>query len=152
MRWRKNQQAFSLMEMIFVLIVLGALMGLALPRYFISVEKMRAQEGMQTLLVLLASQKRYFIDHNTYQAGSGPGGQLASTDLDIDIGNTKYFVRPYILIPNILPDPIARVFRNTNPPSGTDLYRLDIDQEGNISCLKLLGSLPGDYCKKLGFY
>ena len=130
---------FTLLELITVVIVLSVLAGLAVPRYFTTIEKVRSSEGVHTLTVLLSAQKRYYLENNAYKAGSGASNHLASGDLDISIPASSNFDVPYIFSA----DPIARVVRMNG---ATTLYTLDITSAGAISCTN---SAPYTYCSKI---
>lgn len=55
-----RNSAFTLTEVVAVIIIIGVLANLALPRYHIFVERMRAAEGMQILTALLGAQNAFF--------------------------------------------------------------------------------------------
>jgi Tfp pilus assembly protein PilE len=78
-----NTESFTMMEIILVVIVIGVLGALALTRYNSMQEKIQSQEGAGILTQVYGSQKRYFLQNNSY---------VTSLDkLDIDIRTPKYF-------------------------------------------------------------
>ncbi len=63
---RGNTKGFTLTEVITVIIIIGALAGLAIPRYLVSVEKVKSAEGVQLLTELLGSERRYSLENSAY--------------------------------------------------------------------------------------
>jgi len=150
---RQNIKALTLAEIIIVVLILGVLAAVALPRYQITVEKVIASEGVQTLKVLFDAQKRYFMETGTYKSGSGGSGnpdcppgtdssQICPGDLDVYIPDTKYFTAAYLYNG----DPLAIVYRINN---GDVPYLLQVSPNGDTSCAEV--NAPAGYCDKLGF-
>ncbi len=125
-----SKRAFSLAEIIIVVIIVGILAGLSIPHMTVTVEKHRAEEGKNILLTLYGSQKRYHMDNDAYS------GSLDT--LDVEIPSVRYF---YNLTVKNDPTELASITRND------DLYQLSIDENGEITCTDLS---PHTYCKRLG--
>ncbi len=130
----RAQKGFTLMELLVVVIILGVLVSVALPRYNLAVERTRSAEGVQTLTALLSGQKSYFLDNNFYTT------QLS--DLDVEIPSSNIFNTPTLGVPP--DDPLAAVVRS----SGAYQYQLSIDQNGVITCVTVAGD---DICGSLGY-
>lgn len=64
------QRAFSLIELMCVLAVLGILLLVALPAYVDSVRKARRAEGRAALMKLMQQQERFYTVNNRYVAFS----------------------------------------------------------------------------------
>lgn len=60
------QQAFTLIELIVVMLIVSLLITLAAPRYFVSVEKSRETALRQTLAVTRDALEKYYGDHGRY--------------------------------------------------------------------------------------
>lgn len=107
------------MEMLIVIIVLGALAGLALPRYGASIEKTKSAEGVQILQSLREAQELYKFEHGDYTD--------TYADLEIEIPEPKHFdaVSDDSISDS---DPIAVVSRSTGD------YDLRVYQNGDIRC------------------
>ena len=58
MRNRTLNRAFTLAELIAVMVIIAVIAAIAYPRYMVTVEKMRAKEAEQNLTALLSAQKR----------------------------------------------------------------------------------------------
>jgi len=138
-----NKKSFTMAELAIVVIVVGVIAGLALPRYAVTVERARSAEGAQTLKTLLDAQYRFAAENDgAYQDGSGSGNLLVSGDLDVFISSSANFDVPKIF------NNASDVARATRVRGGTALYRLDIDENGDISCTNLSGNT---YCSKFGY-
>jgi len=148
-----EEKSFTLVELLTVIVIIGVLAALALPRYQFTLEKVKSSEGVQILNVLLKAQKRYFMETGTYKSGSGGSGnpdcppgtdssQICPGDLDVYIPDTKYFTAAYLYNG----DPLAIVYRINN---GDVPYLLQVSPNGDTSCAEV--NAPAGYCDKLGF-
>lgn len=131
MQYSLNKKAFTLLEIIMVLVVLAVIAALAFPRYDTTVERLRSKEGANLLPTILASQKRYELDNGT------PATNLSQ--LDISIPGIEYFNAPQI---QSVAGGGATIRRNGAAPKN---YTLQINAGGTISCT---GSI---ICSKLGY-
>ncbi len=120
MRFRLIQfsRGFTLMEVLVVIVIMSVLAGFALPSYSTHVERVRASEGVQLLVSLLAAQERYRIENNAYAT--------AIASLDIDIPNASNFTVP----PNLF-NAAARVVTIARLGGS---YTLCINSTGVVSC------------------
>ena len=143
---------FTLMELIIVIIVIGALMAMAFPRYEILVEKFRAHEAAQVWLAIYGAEKAYKLDHGHYTK--------SLADLDIEIRPMKDFE----IVGGSLNDPDITRYSSKYWPSGISKtcfgfirrvgrscgasYSLSISKYAEISC----GSCSDtDICNKIGY-
>ena len=78
MNTRINKKGFTLLEVIIVVIIVGVLMSLALPRFFSVVEQSRGAEALQNISALRGSVVRCALRLGNY----GQGCTLASLNLD----------------------------------------------------------------------
>ena len=62
----REQSAFTLIELIFAIVIIGVLASLAIPRYTYTMEKMRLAEGLQILETLRSAQDAYRTETGTY--------------------------------------------------------------------------------------
>ncbi|MBF0384604.1 MAG: prepilin-type N-terminal cleavage/methylation domain-containing protein [Candidatus Omnitrophica bacterium] len=150
----KNKRiGFTLIEVMVVVIILGAIVGLAIPRWPIAVERFRAQEADRYLKELLGAELRYKIDtgHFTKNVGSG---DLALLDISDDINRLKHFKDAYLMIEDgnlgevtirstLFQKIVGYLERNNEE------YRLYIRLTGEILCEPLIEN--PNYCSKLGY-
>ncbi len=79
MNLTKNKSGFTLLEIIIVVIIVGVLASLALPKFFATVEYSRAQEALSTIAVVRGSLERYYIQNN--------GTYVGASTSTIDVGD-----------------------------------------------------------------
>lgn len=71
MKLMKNKSGFTLLEIIIVVIIVGVLASLALPRFFSTVEFSRAQEALSAIATIRGGLERYYVSKgNTYSGAS----------------------------------------------------------------------------------
>lgn len=130
----RENNGFTLIEIIVTIVVLGVLMSLAIPRYSSVLEKTKAAEGAQILSTVLAAQKLFEFE----------SGSLAINPDDLEIDTTalnpKHFSPPDISSASILQ--VATITRLNSA------YVLEIDYNGVLDCSDL-----GSYtlCANLGY-
>jgi prepilin-type N-terminal cleavage/methylation domain-containing protein len=61
-----NNQGFTLLEIIIVIIIIGVLASLAMPRFFSTVEYSRATEALASLQTTRSAIERCYIQTNAY--------------------------------------------------------------------------------------
>ena len=76
-----NRSGFTLLEVIIVIIIIGVLASLALPRFFSTVEYSRGSEAMQSLATVRQSVERYYLMRSTYNNATIGG---ATPNLDVE--------------------------------------------------------------------
>jgi type IV pilus assembly protein PilA len=86
--YKKNSQAFTLTEVLFVLVILGVLSGLAIPSYFGTLEKTREAEATTNLKTLNFAEKIYQIDNGVF---FGPSSSIATINSTLNIEIEQQF-------------------------------------------------------------
>ena len=77
-----RSNAFTLIEIIIVIVILGILAAFALPRYISANEAAICSEAVNALTAYRDAQARYFMDHAAYDGTTCP-----NLDLDITAKN-----------------------------------------------------------------
>jgi len=84
-----GRRAFTLLEIIVVLVILGLMAAIAVPALFVSVEQTRAQAAKNNLLAISAAQQKYFEDRGGYcvptnnSCGNTQANLFSSLSLDM---------------------------------------------------------------------
>jgi len=117
---RKNLSGFTLIEIIVVIIIIGVIAGVGLPKFFGTFERTKVAEGKQILLSLLNAQKIHYLENASHYAAD-------ITDLDIEIPSSLNF--DTIIVADD-PSAVAKI----NRPS---LYTLFIKEDGTFTCTNI---------------
>jgi type IV pilus assembly protein PilE len=62
----KYSRGFTLVELMVVVVILGFLLGIAMPNYSNYMQKTRRTDARNALLEIAAAQERHFFEHNQY--------------------------------------------------------------------------------------
>jgi prepilin-type N-terminal cleavage/methylation domain-containing protein len=84
----RNKKAFTLIEMLVVVVIIGILAAIALPQYQKAVEKARATEALINLKALREAWDRYNL---TYGTTATTIAQLTDFDIKINIDNSSNY-------------------------------------------------------------
>jgi type IV pilus assembly protein PilE len=79
----RQKRGFTLVEILIVLVIIGILAGLAIPRYVGATSKAKQVEAKQLLRQIYTMEQSYRLEHDTFWIA--PGGSKASRT------NTKAF-------------------------------------------------------------
>jgi prepilin-type N-terminal cleavage/methylation domain-containing protein len=71
MKIKKNTSGFTLLEIIIVIIIVGVLASLALPRFFATVEFSRAQEALSAIAAVRGGMERCYVGKGKTYSGCG---------------------------------------------------------------------------------
>lgn len=122
-----GKRGFTLLELIIVIIVIGILASLALPRYMKVSERARAAEAKNILGVLRRAQMIYIAQYGNYSD--------AMDDLAVEITTPKYFVDPPTLVAGD-GGTLAYMVRNDLEAGGVFIgYTYSINENGTIECM-----------------
>lgn len=61
-----NQEGFSLTELLIVLVIIGILAGIAIPKYMSSTTKAKQTEAKELLHQIYLMEQSYFLEHDEY--------------------------------------------------------------------------------------
>ena len=87
------KKGFTLIELLIVMVIVGVLVTIALPKYYASMERGRAVEGINNLRAISdAANAQYLLNGNAY-----PNFLFSSSAQDVaDITKSQYFGAPQI--------------------------------------------------------
>jgi type II secretory pathway pseudopilin PulG len=81
-------KAFSLVEIIVILVILGIVTAIAIPNLVNSIEQTKAQQAKNNLLAISAAQEKYFEDYGYYCTGPSCGSNpIANLSLSAVTGD-----------------------------------------------------------------
>ena len=126
-----RKKGFTLLELIIVIIVIGILASIALPRYMRVAEKSRTAEAKSILSALRSAQIRYSAQYSNYT------DTIGNLDVDVD-EDGKYFSFA------VVNDGSSTATRNDlETPAGYEdyMFTLGVDGELNITTPETLGHL-----------
>ena len=149
----KKMKGFTLVELLIVVVIIGVLVTVALPKYKVALEKGRATEGVANAHAVSEAVNAYYIqNYNSY----GTTAQLCTYALgnadctegsrgNANITNNKFFTYPDISLSN---NGVATVTVSRRL-TGTKRYTVTItNQDGVITNVTCTGYQP--YCNILG--
>ena len=90
---RNNQKGFTLIELMIVVVIIGILAALAVPRFMQASTKSKQSEAKQILKQIYTMERTYRGENSTYWAG-GPGdstNQNALRTIGVEIGATAMY-------------------------------------------------------------
>jgi prepilin-type N-terminal cleavage/methylation domain-containing protein len=79
-----NRKGFTLIELLIVVVIIGILAAIAIPKFASTKEKAYLASMKSDLRNLVTAEEAYFADNTKYLAGNAtnPGGGVAPTPLD----------------------------------------------------------------------
>lgn len=112
-----KDRAFTLIELIIVIVIIGILTSLAVPNYIKKAEQARDQEAKTVLKLIAAAEKIYYLKHNDYYMTDPNNPSVAelnsNLNIDLPINNANWTY----LVFKVMGALCAQATRN-NPPAG----------------------------------
>jgi len=129
---RKN--AFTLLELMIVVIIVGILASLAMPQFTKAVEKAKWAGAVQTLGAIRRVCEIYYAEFGDYPPWSRLNGASPSTDIPIDIDVPEPRDGRYVYVISTAHPTCAYAFHDENE-NGTQSGepRIYIDYDGNFT-------------------
>ena len=134
-----SKSAFTIIEIIVVVVIVGVLAAIAMPSYRIQMLKVKNQEAVRVLTALWEAQKDYYRDWGVYAPSTIP--------LSVDIPNLKNFNDPSVYVEDYawcIGGPKRKL---ADVLVDTGNYTLSVLEDGSIVCTPCGGSI----CYKMGF-
>jgi len=126
----RRSSAFTILEIMIVIVIMAVLATIAIPRYSVTMEKTRSTEGVQILQALVQAQKVYRFENGSFTNDIN--------NLEITIPTPQHFNTPTVSTT----DPIATITRQNSR------YTLSMTQNGVTTCS---GDGGSGLCTQLGF-
>ena len=117
---RTNKRAFTLLELMIVVIIVGILASLALPRFIDAAKRARESEAMSVLGAIRSSQMRYYLENEAYT------GNIGDLDLSLTSNPTQYYTYTAV-------DGAGDVVGQATAVAGSGVDNFEIEEDGTIS-------------------
>ncbi len=118
----KIDKAFTLVEIMVVIVIIGILAGVSLPRIFRANEPAHAGDAVQTLGLLHSAQMTYCLDHDCTSAANLYPTVCTALEITAAPNTSKFGVVTCEADGDIL---VTRA---------GDLYTIKVDKDGKFSC------------------
>lgn len=102
----RYQGAFTLIEIMIVVIIIGVLAGIAVPLYSKTVERARISEAVGVLGSIRDAEIRYALEYGNYS----PGGDLTALDIQVNTSGKFFSFNTYGKGAPDNPDPLDYVY------------------------------------------
>lgn len=131
--FHRNSKGFTLIELMIVVVIIGILAALAIPRFMRSTTKSKQSEAKQLLKQVYTMQRAYRQEFNTYAcngvtADSTTPAALAVIGVDI-MTNARY---SYAITATALAFTATATATGLDDDATNDIWV--IDQTGNLRC------------------
>ena len=141
----RNKRAFTLMEILITLIILGVVAGLAVPAYFNTVEEGRKNEARVNLSIIRMGEKIFASNDPAGKfwngganpcavVGNGPTACTAiNTALGVDISVQYYNITSITAANAVIPHTVQIVATRNTVAGGTGATVCTMDQDGQLT-------------------
>ena len=126
----RSRAGFTLIELLIVVIIIGLLAAIAIPKFAFTKEKAYVSTMKADLRNLATAQETYWNDNATYYGGSVPSAQLVynpsiSTTITINVANGSGWAATAT---HIITPVVCALYTGPVPPPSP------ATQEGRIAC------------------
>ncbi|MEI8175533.1 MAG: prepilin-type N-terminal cleavage/methylation domain-containing protein [Candidatus Omnitrophota bacterium] len=122
------KKAFTLIELMIVLIIVGVLASITLPKFTSTIDKAKADQATTYLKVIRTGERIYYTNNYTYVACADAAAIKANLGVEVTTDSYGFAV---VLNPN---DPSLFSVTATKNGSTEAVYqKIFIDQDGRIS-------------------
>lgn len=119
----RARKAFSLLEVLIVIALIGILANLAVSNYLKHILKVRRHEALANLLVIQLHEEEYYLVHHTY------ANEFSALKLTLDNENYHYFI-PLATKRFYLLQAEAQGQQKKDKENKIDCWQLLLDQSG----------------------
>jgi len=137
---KNSQKGFTLIELMIVVVIIGILAALAIPRFMRATTKSKQSEAKQILKQVYVMEQAYRQEKNQYWVTATVAGTATPTafaDIGVEIGSTARY--SYALTSAAIGSSFLCTATATASPTGLDddpaMDIWTIDHQGNLVCL-----------------
>ncbi len=128
--WFYKRKGFTLLELMIVVVIIGILATLALPRFFKAADRARWAAAASMLATIRSAQLRYYAEYSLYDISAIVAGGGGNLDVEFTFDTAKYSLEA--ANDTAGSTYIGRVTNLTLPAAAT-LYRVHVTAAGVIS-------------------
>lgn len=142
-----GKRGLTILELVIVIIIVGVLASLSLPKYQIMVEKACSVEAISILSTVKRAQERYCAwNGGDWDIGSSDGCPTEIlSNLDIELKETQYFGAPVNTPASQINAFVAAMVRKGG------LYTMYMDMSGKVYCSHPRTAPSSTYCQDMGY-
>jgi len=89
---QRNQKGFTLIELMIVIVIIGILAALAIPRFMSATDKAKRSEAVSILKQIYVLERSYWAENSVYSANFADIGFDDPTPSDANANNGKYWI------------------------------------------------------------
>ncbi|MBD3169190.1 MAG: prepilin-type N-terminal cleavage/methylation domain-containing protein [candidate division Zixibacteria bacterium] len=131
-RSKKNQKGFTLIELMIVVVIIGILAALAIPRFMQATTKSKQSEAKQLLKQIYTMQRAYRQEFDTYACNglsASSGAPNGFTTLGVEIQSSARYTYAMVAAQNTF---TCTATGNLDDDVTNDVWT--IDQTGALTC------------------
>ena len=121
-KFHKNRKGFTLIELMIVVVIIGILAALAIPRFMRATTKSKQSEGKAILKQIYVMERAYRQEHDVYHSN------LNTIGVEIDTANARY---DYVL--SGVTDSTFLASAGADLDDDADRDSMTIDQTGTLT-------------------
>ena len=131
------KRGFTLLEILIVVVIIGILAGLAIPKFNKTIETAKGKEAYVTLETLRTAERMYYLDYGSYTSIVGMGGPFSqlvpdylpeNPNRNYPDGNWGYAYWTSSSLPRV----VARRLGGAYSPIGGPYKYVGMDMNGNM--------------------
>jgi prepilin-type N-terminal cleavage/methylation domain-containing protein len=132
-KFHNRQKGFTLIELMIVVVIIGILAALAIPRFMTATVKSKQSEAKGILKQMYTMERTYRQQNNDYWGAGvvgGPGASNAFATIGVEIPASAIYT--YTIVTAATPNLLIRAECNLDDGAAIDTW--EINQDGQLVC------------------